>query len=26
MLFATACGYVSAQTYPIKPVRMVNPF
>jgi tripartite-type tricarboxylate transporter receptor subunit TctC len=25
-LFATACGYVSAQTYPIKPVRMVNPF
>jgi tripartite-type tricarboxylate transporter receptor subunit TctC len=26
ILFATACGDVSAQTYPVKPVRMVNPF
>jgi tripartite-type tricarboxylate transporter receptor subunit TctC len=26
ILLATACGFGSAQTYPVKPVRMVNPF
>ncbi|MGZ5161755.1 MAG: tripartite tricarboxylate transporter substrate binding protein [Burkholderiales bacterium] len=26
LAFATACGAVGAQTYPVKPVRMVNPF
>ncbi|HEV7394037.1 MAG TPA: tripartite tricarboxylate transporter substrate binding protein [Burkholderiales bacterium] len=26
LLFAAACGVVGAQTYPVKPVRMVNPF
>jgi tripartite-type tricarboxylate transporter receptor subunit TctC len=26
LLLATACSVVGAQTYPVKPVRMVNPF